>query len=253
METKVTYSKLLNDLLESESMNLLNIQTFKRYSMFNTAYAAMQLRQRNMKIMPIATFKEWSNMGYSVKAGSKAIGLFVPNIKFKSSKEEDDEIRVYFNEVNRFFSAEQVHKQGVDYTLEDNVRLNFDLNKVLEKLDIKLVDYVSIDGNVHAYAIPNQKSIAISPVTNINKTRLVLHEITHVLLHNSESLENHELTIKELEAESVSHIVCNALGINEGADISRAYIKNFYKEKIVPENISNRIFKTVDTILAAIG
>jgi len=80
----------------------------------------------------------------------------------------------------------------------------------------------------------------------------------HALLHTSEDdftdTEQMPRSLREVEAESVALLCCEALGL-EGADYARGYIQNWlyqgigYDADAIPEKSAQRIFRTADQIL----
>ena len=81
-----------------------------------------------------------------------------------------------------------------------------------------------------------------------------------MLLHTSEgSFTDTEQTprnIREVEAEAVALLCCEALGL-EGADYARGYIQNLLPEgsgctaEAIPEKSAQKIFRAADQILRA--
>src|SRR5437588_13045534 len=84
--------------------------------------------------------------------------------------------------------------------------------------------------------------------------------MAHVLLHTSEGdftdTEQTSRNLREVEAESVALLCCEALGL-EGAEYARGYIQNWLYEGIgydadaIPERSAQKVFRAADQILRA--
>jgi hypothetical protein len=59
-----------------------------------------------------------------------------------------------------------------------------------------------------------------------------------------------ERSLREVEAESVALLCCEALGL-EGAKFCRGYIQNWLAGEVIPENSTQRIMGAAATILKA--
>lgn len=101
----------------------------------------------------------------------------------------------------------------------------FDLATALRELRIEQAEFTSTDGNARGYAF--ERSIAINPLAQLpHKT--TFHELGHIVLGHTEEgrLVDSDLTpgnIREVEAESVALISCEALQL-AGAEYACGYI-----------------------------
>ncbi len=91
--------------------------------------------------------------------------------------------------------------------------------------------------------------------------KTLFHEAAHVTLgHTVEAdFSDAEITprnLREVEAESVALLCCEALGL-EGADYCRGYIQNWlrpaigYNGDLIPEKSAQKIFRAADQIIRA--
>jgi hypothetical protein len=75
-----------------------------------------------------------------------------------------------------------------------------------------------------------------------------------VLGHTSEGLlsdgENTPRNLREVEAESVAMICCEALGLS-GQEYCRGYIQGWLKAESIPEKSAQKIFAAANSILRA--
>jgi antirestriction protein ArdC len=86
-----------------------------------------------------------------------------------------------------------------------------------------------------------------------NKT--LLHETGHVVLghtleHTFVDSEQTPRNLREVEAEGVALVCCEALGF-EGAEFCRGYIQSWLKTDSIPEASAKKILGAAQRILAA--
>lgn len=62
-----------------------------RYSPLNQSLIIAQMLIRGIPAGPIATFREWRKLGYSVRKGEKALGMIQPYVRTWKSKDDADE------------------------------------------------------------------------------------------------------------------------------------------------------------------
>ena len=114
-----------------------------------------------------------------------------------------------------------------------------------------------VNGNCQGYAKPNNNLIAINPLAS-DPFKTSIHEMAHCLLHKDEGGEtlNHgenllPRSIKELEAEGAAYLVKTSLGIFEGLEFSRNYIKSWLAGDEIKESNFKRILSAATKILKA--
>jgi hypothetical protein len=129
----------------------------------------------------------------------------------------------------------------------------FDLEVALSSLEIRRIDFDMFDGNVQGFA--RGRSVAVSPVAQLpHKT--TFHELGHVLLgHTEEStLVDEESTprcIREVEAECVALLCCEALGL-PGTEYCRGYVQHWLAGKQeIPAQSVQKILTVASQILKA--
>jgi hypothetical protein len=123
----------------------------------------------------------------------------------------------------------------------------------LAALDIQRVPFEDLDGNTQGYA-KRGREIAVSPIAAL-PVKTLFHEIGHVMLgHTDEGdLSDTERTprdIREMEAEAVSLLCCESLGL-PGAEHSRGCIQSWGQGQTFTERSAQRIFRAADQILRA--
>jgi antirestriction protein ArdC len=110
-----------------------------------------------------------------------------------------------------------------------------------------------IDNNTQGYAKRGRK-IAVSPIAAL-PAKTLFHEVGHIMLgHTDEGdlsdIERTPRDIREMEAEGVSLLCCESLGL-PGAEYSRGYIQSWGQGQTFTERSAQRIFHGADQILRA--
>lgn len=72
----------------------------------------------------------------------------------------------------------------------------------------------------------------------------------HTLQIDFEDEEHLPRNLREVEAESVAYLCCEALGL-EGGEFCRGYIQNWAHGEPIPESSARRILRVADQILKA--
>jgi antirestriction protein ArdC len=124
----------------------------------------------------------------------------------------------------------------------------------LQNLNITVVPFTLLDGNVQGYA--RAREVAINPIAD-QPVPTLFHEVGHVVLgHTAEATlsdsgrDRTPTDIRELEAECVALLCCETLAL-PGADLSRGYIQSWFTGDAVPERSAQRILHVADEILKA--
>ena len=242
----INYNQFLNEILDKPAKAAQCYNLFHSYSINNQWLAMSQMLQPE----PINTYKGWQTLGRQVKKGAKAIELMMP-VSFKD-KEDETKTKTFYIKKKNWFKLSDT--SGEDYKQE--LPQNFDLEKALETLEIKVEPFAMVNGNCQGYAKPNENLIAINPLAS-DPFKTSIHEMAHCLLHKDEGGEtlNHGLelpkSIKELEAEGTAYLVKTSLNILEGLEFSRDYIKGWLKGAEIKEENFKRILSAASKILKA--
>jgi antirestriction protein ArdC len=203
--------------------------------------------------------RDGKKLGRHVIKGAKAITLCMPISGKRTAERHNDETGqdekvdigyTRFVYKNNGFVLSQT--DGKEYEPEPVPGWNADT--ALSTLGIERTPFTMMDGNVQGIA--KNRTVAINPVAEQPESTL-FHELAHVVLGhtsegslNSDSADRTPKDIPELEAECVSLICCESLGL-PGAELSRGYIQSWFKGNEVPERSAQRIFHAADQILKA--
>jgi hypothetical protein len=124
----------------------------------------------------------------------------------------------------------------------------------LSTLGITEEPFAAMSGNTIGYAKPDQKIIAVSPLA-YNPMRTKFHECAHVLLHPGMTSQHAENSlprdVKEAEAELTAYIGISELGLTDGLEYSRGYLRNWIDDKTAEKIRFGKVFSAVDQILRA--
>ena len=251
-EFSVDYTDLLQEVIEKPGVVAKCFSVFHDYSVNNQLLAYWQMILNDIPVSPINTFKKWNALDRRIKAGSKALYLWIPIGTYVNKKKDEvtgeekiTSIYTKYKYVNRWFAMSQT--EGKDFNPEQATLPNFDFNKVYKELGIKLIPFEKVNGNVQGYARTATKELAINPIAQ-EPEMTILHEVAHIALKHCEV--DYSANLKELEAEAVAYICGSILGLpEEQLAHSRAYCQNWFKEGKVPEKNGKNITRVAQLIL----
>lgn len=249
-----TFQRLLADAVNKPGSIMKAYSVFHNYSFGNQLLAYFQCAGRGIEIGPINTYNGWKALGRQVQKGQKALVLCMP-VTMKGKKEIDtvtgeEKQRTFARFVYRpnWFALAQTEGDAFEMpSLPD-----FDMVAALANLKIKQVPFASTSGNTQGYA--KDRTIAINPVAQL-PLKTMMHELAHVVLGHTtkgEAVDSEKTpkNIREVEAEAVAMICCEALGL-EGAEYCRGYIQSYLKDETISEKSARAIMSCATKILKA--
>lgn len=181
--------------------------TFHRYSLHNTLLIQSQMPGATR----VAGFRKWKSLGRSVKRGERGIAILCPIIKkvkvkdVNGNESMDEEFSGFF--ISHVFDISQT--EGAKIPVNPYKRVEGDdcgalyesLKNVAMRMGITISEEtlpIGIDG------MTDGKNIKISINNSMNHKALVmLHEISHILLHFTEG-DQQKRNTREIEAEATS-------------------------------------------------
>ncbi len=250
-EAPVKWEELLQEAVNKPGTINAAYRAFHNYSTGNQLLALWQCASRDLEVGPICTYPGWQSKGRHVLKGEKAITLCMPCSFTKKTvdengQEEEDHVSIFIYRPNWFVLSQT---EGQDVVIESPPDWNH--VKALANLGIETVVFDHTNGNCQGFAF--EKKIAVSPIA-VNPLKTTVHELAHVVLgHTVERMEDGDFTprnTKEMEAEAVTLIVLDSLGL-EGGEDCRGYIQSWYDSNVIGEKESRRIFTASDKILKA--
>ncbi len=226
---------------------LQTMSKFHQYSVNNTILISNQCPNATL----VAGFNKWKkDFGRMVKKGEKAIKIIAPitNISKKELEQvaETTGLPVFDEQIPLFrvvsvFDVSQTEGQELPTlvsTLDGSVEQYSKFMQALEYTSTIPIKIENIDSNLDGYYDLIDKVIIIRDgMSEMQTISSIIHEIAHSRLHNYEYQED---TVKktrsteEIEAESISYVVCNYYGIDTGNN-SFGYIANWSKDKELSE------------------
>jgi antirestriction protein ArdC len=262
------WSELLRDAVSTPGKLLEAYTAFHNYSVGNSLLALFQCYQREITPGPLNTYKGWQQLGRQVRKAEKAIVLCMPlaykkRVRQEVSDQEESGTnqpapgeKDVCNEITRYRFALRPYWFVLAQTDGDTAFTpsipGFDLAIALHELRIQQVDFESTNGNAQGYAF--ERNIAINPLSQLpHKT--TFHELAHIVLGHTEEgqLVDSDLTprnIREVEAESVALICCEALQL-AGSEYARGYIQNWLSGDGISDRSAQKIFSAASAILKA--
>lgn len=250
---KVDYAQLLKEALTGEGKLLEAYKLFHNFSFCNTILAMVQLKE----VAPIKTYNQWLAIGRKVKAGEKAVALWMPVNKFKNNEQtgEKEQSGMFFVFKRQWFGYHQTELiAGQNDLYKEEACPVWDEKKALKELAIKKVKFAKVNGNVQGYA--SDGKIAINPMAQL-PMKTMFHEMAHIVLeHTKESellVDSEKITkdLKEVEAEATAMLCLASLDM-DGMDYCRGYMQSWFKGKQeIPEKSCQRIISATNKILKA--
>lgn len=249
----VNYKEKVNEILEKLFEELKNgySENFKEFIRLASKFSKYSLNNLLLiysqcpSASKIAGFKKWSELGFKVKKGSKAIKILAPReykyiekdnkiINYKEMTTEEKKNtsshkkKIYFSYVN-VFDLSQVDGDKEKLTFfkklgNDNKEIYEKLKLEIEKLGIEVVETEETRG---AEGISKGGTILINIDNDYNNKFLTLiHELAHEKLDQGENSDRDKTNrqIRELRAETVSYIVANYFNIEN--PFTSDYIQN---------------------------
>jgi hypothetical protein len=253
----VSWAALLDEAVKEPGFIHEAYSRFHNYSLGNQLLALFQCIMRGIRPGPLATFPKWKEIGRYVMKGEKALTLCIPlcckrtkTVKKDDGTHQEEELSfTHFTYKAHWFVLAQT--EGAQY--QPAAVPEWNEARALAALDIQRIPFGDLDGNTQGYAKRGRK-IAVSPIAAL-PVKTLFHEAGHVMLGHIEEgdLADTERTprdIREMEAEAVSLLCCESLGL-PGAEYSRGYIQSWGHGQAFTERSAQRIFRATDQILRA--
>lgn len=230
---------------------------FYTYSINNTILIALQ-KPEAIENPLIAGYKAWQGKGRQVNKGERSIRILAPNTK---KIEEDNGDVTYI--VTGYFPVSVFHISQTskidgqpdlteDLGCPDLISGYMDFERIANAcpVPVTIKDLGLSNGNTDG------KTINITPKRNkAAMISTVVHEWAHIALFHCEDpgvlFETEERSIKEIEAETVSFIVCSAIGIKNRK--SRLYIGSWDGNKEELQSRGKHLISVAESIIRKIA
>ena len=260
----------IKELFESEKyMRYLSVMSrFHRYSVNNTMLIYMQKPDATL----VAGYNKWKNQfERHVKRGEHGITIIAPTPFKKKIEEqkldpdtkapmldqdgkvimEEREVEIPMFRPVKVFDVSQTDGKPLPElasTLSGSVQNYEAFMEALRRSAPVPLSVEPMAANMDGYFSPDQQRIAIrTGMSEVQTVSAAVHEIAHSKLHNyaqvqeeaaragdKEPPKKKDRNTEEVEAESISYVVCQYFGIQTGEN-SFGYIANWSQGKELPE------------------
>ncbi len=251
---------------------------FHQYSSNNT----MLIYEQNNFAQFCASYKSFQDMGYQVQKGQTGMKIFVPYITTVFHDPESDQwikLSEGTKEQKALVKAGQLEsKQYTSFGIgtvfdigqtdcppEDYPKL-FDMgfeSETHQRLYHAIVNYaesqnISVEEkflpsiSTRGYYQRSGNSITLSDKLNDSMRLSVMsHELSHAIMHSDEMATQLPQLQKEIEADSLSLMIRQHLGITDVEDIRQDHLKSAYKKyvKMIEEDNGNTEYHDLSKIL----
>lgn len=259
------FEKLVDEISVGKSEALKSylraMGKFHRYSITN----AMLIHFARPDATHVAGFRTWLKLGRCVKKDERGIPILAPiilrrkvsqradakDLAVSQSEEDDKEVIVRFKTAHVFDISQT---QGKD--LPKFARISGDPSLYVERMR----KYIA-DNNIkleYSTSLGQTEGLSCGGLILINSTlppaqefSVLVHETAHERMHRDSDNPVKERRIKELEAEAVAFVVCNAIKLECGTS-SSDYIQLYSGDKTALLASLERIQSTASEILDAI-
>ncbi len=193
---------------------------FHRYSIYNQILIATQMPEATR----VAGFHTWKKLKRYVVKGSKAISILCPVLQKKTSPEGEEENLLGF-QVGHVFDVSQTSGEKLPSLSAVGGNPGLALVKLHKFAEDRKIQVLKSEGLRTAEGASFGGKIVLRPDLDAPKEFGVLaHELAHELLHFADDRLNLPKQVLELEAESVSFVVCEGVGLDTNSAFSD-YIK----------------------------
>lgn len=188
---------------------------FYSYSLYNCLLIAAQCPEASR----VASYRTWQKMNRFVKKGEHGIHILVPcKAKKEENEKELDRVVMYFRSVCVFdikqTEGEELPKWDIS-TPDQKIELMENLIQAVQNDNIK-IEYVE---DLKAYGTSSGGKIQLRKNENPATTfTTLIHEYAHEKLHQGQEQLKLSIEEREVEAETVSYVVCKHLNIKSTAD-----------------------------------
>lgn len=218
---------------------------FYNYSLRNLMIANGQMWSRKKHgIEQLASYRKWQNLGRQVKKGEKGLKILAPIIK----KNQFDENEIVGYRTTTVFDINQTKGKDLFFDGDIEGKINLTLEDVIKKVEKYYPVYINLETEM-CRGETNFKEIKVSikNKTDVEKMSVIFHELAHNWLdHKNRDLNS---SVKELEAESVSYIVCKYFGVTNNQSLRYLFDWSFEDIDNYSLENANKVIEVSDRII----
>jgi N-terminal domain of anti-restriction factor ArdC len=242
--------ELMEDLDKGKSKKLIQylgvMARFHNYSVRNQILISLQRPQATH----VAGYGCWRNMGRQVKRGEKGIAILAP-IMHRKTTDPDDETVVAFKTAYIFDINQTDGKPLPDFAKVqgDPTGCTDRLKGFIQKQGI-ILKYTSTLGGAEGVSYGDIIKVkkGLAPADDFS---ILVHELSHWLLHKNPNDCSPGRKVRETEAEAVAFVVCRAADLDTNT-ASSDYIQLYRGDRKTLVASLDRIQKTASSIIGAI-
>jgi len=228
---------------------------FHRYSVGN----AILIQLQKPDATHVAGFRAWQRLGRHVKKGEHGIAIMAPVVyRRKTQTDDSEEDKDTDGGIVTTFKTTYVFdiSQTDGKPLPEFARAQGDPGGCLERLEGFVAD--------RAIKLERRESLRMAEGISMGGTILLkaslvpaeefsvlVHELSHELMHYDEGTRPQEKTVREAEAEAVAYVVCQGIGLDVNT-ASSDYIQLYDGDKKTLMQSLERIQRTAAEILEAV-
>jgi antirestriction protein ArdC len=192
------------------------------------------------------SYDNWKKLDRTVTKGEKShISVFRPMFKKEENAKGEETTKLIGFKLAPVFDIKQTEGKALEYDHNSNEYMEIPYSKLVamaENLSGKPVQE-EFTGNARGYA--DGSKLVVSTMSNAtDKAKTLLHELAHDLMHFSDKKQVSR-DAKEVEAESVAHLVMSFLGMD--FDLSKAYVAAW--KNGIDEARTDLIIRTADKVI----
>lgn len=251
--------ELVQALEQGKSEKLLEylamLSKFHQYSFGNCLLIAMQRPDATY----VAGFQRWKELGRFVKKGEKGIGIIAPiarkrKVEDEVGSDESTTVRsVTGFRVVHVFDVLQTEGEPLPEFATSHGDPGDSLERLEELITQEGVTLVYEEIPCGANGVSEGGVIRVRPDLGPSETfRVLVHELAHEKLHQTERRKETTKAIRETEAEAVAFVVSRAFGIDSMAR-SSDYVQLWGGDKELLLQSLDHIQRVATDIIAALS
>ena len=225
---------------------------FHRYSWGNVLLIAMQ----KPNATNVAGFHTWRKMKRFVKKGERGIAIFAPVVvkkRVEDEEGEDAQTRLYGFRTAYVFDESQTEGEPLPPFATVKGEPNEFAGRLESLITSNGITLEYTDRIAPAKGMSSGGRIEVLPnLEPAERFSVLVHELSHELIHKGERRKETSRTIRETEAEAVAFVVCHSIGLDTNTAASD-YIALYQGDQTTLAESLEVIQKTSAEILRAIG
>lgn len=246
--TMMTSIEVAQEKLARGMKELLHSDAWRSFLRFERAFHAYSWQNRlllwmqNDQATYVAGFHTWRKLGRHVKRGEHGLMILAPlvgrAIESSTGRDEADGLRpmtqgeaseasvsdaakdkrLYGFRTVTVFDVSQTQGQPLpELPIQPLRGKSLWYERLCEVCPFSILEVDDLGGANGTYCVSTGQIEIVRSLDSLHKAKTLVHEWAHGLLHSDGDGRTRSREVKELEAESVAFVVCDALGIDTSA------------------------------------